>query len=206
MALEALNSPTAPPPSFKFDAATYFEPWTKGKRTKRPRSLDRLHDDAHSEEEYLALCLVMLARGGAPPFTLSHRSPNHGFRCRRRRLISLSWCISVPFVTRRLDPTKLWEATRPATASSAPVMTTPHQHPPPPSPHPPSLLVAAVAVGGPTSVLSATNASPRGRPWGATSDAITKAARRAAKAQEQGAAWRPRRRAWAPLLPTGIST
>ncbi|KAL0392110.1 UNVERIFIED_CONTAM: Zinc finger protein ZAT6 [Sesamum radiatum] len=67
MALEALNSPTAPPPSFKFDAATYFEPWTKGKRTKRPRSLDRLHDDAHSEEEYLALCLVMLARGGAPP-------------------------------------------------------------------------------------------------------------------------------------------
>ncbi|KAK4387595.1 Zinc finger protein ZAT10 [Sesamum angolense] len=67
MALEALNSSTAPPSSFKFDATTYFEPWTKGKRTKRPRSLDRLHDDPPSEEEYLALCLVMLARGGAPP-------------------------------------------------------------------------------------------------------------------------------------------
>ncbi|KAL2242128.1 zinc finger protein ZAT10-like [Sesamum indicum] len=75
MALEALNSPTAPPPSFKFDAATYFEPWTKGKRTKRPRSLGRLHDDAPSEEEYLALCLVMLARGGAPPLHPKQSQP-----------------------------------------------------------------------------------------------------------------------------------
>ncbi|KAL1546896.1 zinc finger protein ZAT10-like [Salvia divinorum] len=65
MALEALNSPTTPaPPSFKFDnnAAT-LEPWSKGKRSKRSRSSDR-HDHP-TEEEYLALCLIMLARGGA---------------------------------------------------------------------------------------------------------------------------------------------
>ncbi|KAK4434366.1 Zinc finger protein ZAT6 [Sesamum alatum] len=74
MALEALNSSTAPPPSFKFDAAAYLEPWTKGKRTKRPRTHD---DNAPSEEEYLALCLVMLARGGVPPHQSkqSHRIP-----------------------------------------------------------------------------------------------------------------------------------
>lgn len=66
MALEALNSPTAAaPPSFKFDTAAalnYLEPWSKGKRSKRSRSSDR-HDQP-SEEEYLALCLIMLARGG----------------------------------------------------------------------------------------------------------------------------------------------
>ncbi|XP_051151052.1 zinc finger protein ZAT10-like [Andrographis paniculata] len=64
MALEALNSPTA---SFKFDsgAAAAGVPWTKGKRTKRTRSVDGPHEP--TEEEYLALCLIMLARGGAPP-------------------------------------------------------------------------------------------------------------------------------------------
>ncbi|KAG6402549.1 hypothetical protein SASPL_134745 [Salvia splendens] len=64
MALQALNSPTTPaPPSFKLDnAATinYLEPWSKGKRSKRPRTSDH-----PTEEEYLALCLIMLARGGA---------------------------------------------------------------------------------------------------------------------------------------------
>ncbi|XP_023521342.1 zinc finger protein ZAT10-like [Cucurbita pepo subsp. pepo] len=59
MALEALNSPTmaAPPP---FDKP--LKPWVKRKRSRRP-SLD----GAPSEEEYLALCLIMLARGGASP-------------------------------------------------------------------------------------------------------------------------------------------
>ncbi|CAN0905624.1 Zinc finger protein ZAT10 [Linum grandiflorum] len=54
MALQALNSPTAAP----------AEPWAKRKRSKRSR-LDHHHDDHHSptEDEYLALCLVMLARG-----------------------------------------------------------------------------------------------------------------------------------------------
>jgi hypothetical protein len=66
MALEALNSPTTPTPSFKFENPSLgsLEPWTKGKRTKRPRSIDR-HEP--SEEEYLALCLIMLARGGSAP-------------------------------------------------------------------------------------------------------------------------------------------
>ncbi|KAL8492105.1 hypothetical protein ACS0TY_023650 [Phlomoides rotata] len=72
MALEALNSPTAAPPSFDFDAATLrsLETWTKGKRTKRPRSLEP------TEEEYLALCLIMLARGG-PASTSAAAPPHH---------------------------------------------------------------------------------------------------------------------------------
>jgi hypothetical protein len=65
MALEALNSPTTAAPSFQFEnAATLcsLEPWTKGKRSKRPRSVDG-HEP--TEEEYLALCLIMLAQGGS---------------------------------------------------------------------------------------------------------------------------------------------
>ncbi|CAJ1972810.1 unnamed protein product [Sphenostylis stenocarpa] len=54
MALEALNSPTTTAPSFPFDDPTI--PWAKRKRSKRSR-------DNPSEEEYLALCLIMLARG-----------------------------------------------------------------------------------------------------------------------------------------------
>ncbi|KAL3812324.1 hypothetical protein ACJIZ3_013592 [Penstemon smallii] len=55
MALEALNSPTSThTPSFQWDESS----WTKGKRSKRQR------DHEPTEEEYLALCLVMLARGG----------------------------------------------------------------------------------------------------------------------------------------------
>ena len=59
MALEALNSPTTATPSFQFeDSAAHQnlgEPWIKRKRSKRPRQ--------PTEEEYLALCLIMLARG-----------------------------------------------------------------------------------------------------------------------------------------------
>ncbi|XP_057501822.1 zinc finger protein ZAT10-like [Actinidia eriantha] len=57
MALEALNSPSTATPSLHFDDVDHrsLEPWTKRKRSKRPRT----------EEEYLALCLIMLARGGA---------------------------------------------------------------------------------------------------------------------------------------------
>ncbi|MCE5167056.1 hypothetical protein HAX54_035330 [Datura stramonium] len=63
MALEALNSPTGTPnpPSFQFESngqqLRYLENWTKGKRSKRSRSMDR----QTTEEEYLALCLIMLA-------------------------------------------------------------------------------------------------------------------------------------------------
>lgn len=65
MALRALNSPTmAAPPPFHFDDVSFLQPlkpWAKRKRSRRP-SLD----DSPSEEEYLALCLIMLARGGDP--------------------------------------------------------------------------------------------------------------------------------------------
>ncbi|CAI9115946.1 OLC1v1016964C1 [Oldenlandia corymbosa var. corymbosa] len=64
MALEALNSPTTPGPAFPFENPTLrhlAEPWAKGKRSKRQRSVDLAQP---TEEEYLALCLVMLARSG----------------------------------------------------------------------------------------------------------------------------------------------
>ncbi|GJY92294.1 Cys2/His2-type zinc finger protein [Tanacetum coccineum] len=60
MSLEAFNSPL-----FRQDSFTnlcYLESWTKGKRSKRPRT----HDQPPTEEEYLALCLMLLARGGPP--------------------------------------------------------------------------------------------------------------------------------------------
>ncbi|KAI3767499.1 hypothetical protein L2E82_17657 [Cichorium intybus] len=62
MALEALNSPTTTPDSLfrqdSFNHLRYLESWTKGKRSKRPRI-----DQPPTEEEYLALCLMLLARG-----------------------------------------------------------------------------------------------------------------------------------------------
>lgn len=55
-----MNSPTTAPTSlFRQDSGKYLESWTKGKRTKRPRV-----DQPPSEEEYLAFCLMLLARGG----------------------------------------------------------------------------------------------------------------------------------------------
>lgn len=72
MALEALNSPTAAAvgsfpanKSFRFEEdddvdAVYLDSgWAKRKRSKRPRS----PESPMTEEEYLALCLIMLARG-----------------------------------------------------------------------------------------------------------------------------------------------
>ncbi|XP_047960380.1 zinc finger protein ZAT10-like [Salvia hispanica] len=87
MALQALNSPTTPtPPSFKLDntaTINYLEPWSKGKRSKRPRTSDH-----PTEEEYLALCLIMLARGGAasstaapPPKSLPPPPPPAVYKC-----------------------------------------------------------------------------------------------------------------------------
>ncbi|KAL9367494.1 hypothetical protein Peur_038693 [Populus x canadensis] len=58
MALEALNSPTTAAPF------NYEETWIKRKRSKRPRS-----ESPSTEEEYLALCLIMLARGGSTAAT-----------------------------------------------------------------------------------------------------------------------------------------
>ncbi|KAJ6777286.1 ZINC FINGER PROTEIN ZAT10 [Salix koriyanagi] len=67
MALEALNSPTTATP------LNYEETWIKRKRSKRSRS-----ESPSTEEEYLALCLIMLARGGSTISTAkktAHASP-----------------------------------------------------------------------------------------------------------------------------------
>ncbi|KAL4379914.1 hypothetical protein GQ457_02G008320 [Hibiscus cannabinus] len=61
MALETLNSPTSAPPLLHHDDIVDLhcvEPWTKRKRTKRPRI-----ENPPTEDEYLALCLLMLAQG-----------------------------------------------------------------------------------------------------------------------------------------------
>ncbi|CAH8342651.1 unnamed protein product [Eruca vesicaria subsp. sativa] len=65
MALEALNSPRiASPAPTLFEDSTRFhgvEQWSKGKRSKRSRSD---HHHRLTEEEYLAFCLMLLARDG----------------------------------------------------------------------------------------------------------------------------------------------
>jgi hypothetical protein len=67
MALEALNSPTTPTPVFQYENAATLryldQSWSKGKRSKRARSVDPPQVQP-TEEEYLALCLIMLARSG----------------------------------------------------------------------------------------------------------------------------------------------
>ncbi|PNX72446.1 zinc finger protein ZAT10-like [Trifolium pratense] len=64
MAMEALNSPTTATPFTPFEEPnhSYIDaaPWTKGKRSKR----SRMDQSSCTEEEYLALCLIMLARSG----------------------------------------------------------------------------------------------------------------------------------------------
>ncbi|KAH1121679.1 hypothetical protein J1N35_004839 [Gossypium stocksii] len=75
MALEALNSPTNAAAPFHFQDINLhcLDSFTKRKRSKRPRFDD---DHVPTEEEYLALCLIMLARGGAPrttSTTLTHQ-------------------------------------------------------------------------------------------------------------------------------------
>ncbi|XP_020233788.1 zinc finger protein ZAT10 [Cajanus cajan] len=72
MALEALNSPTTTAPSFPFDDPSV--PWAKRKRSKRSR-------DHPSEEEYLALCLIMLARGTTNRHLTTHHSSNLSYKC-----------------------------------------------------------------------------------------------------------------------------
>ncbi|TYH90483.1 hypothetical protein ES332_A13G051400v1 [Gossypium tomentosum] len=68
MALEALTSP-ATPFTNKYDDVdnNYVETWKKGKRSKRQRgdSPAAVELQPTTEEEYLALCLIMLARGSS---------------------------------------------------------------------------------------------------------------------------------------------
>ncbi|GMH03178.1 hypothetical protein Nepgr_005017 [Nepenthes gracilis] len=63
MALEALNSPTTPHLPFEFEESSShsLDHWVKKKRTRRPRH--EITVEPPTEEEYLALCLMMLARG-----------------------------------------------------------------------------------------------------------------------------------------------
>ncbi|KAF2552300.1 hypothetical protein F2Q68_00035087 [Brassica cretica] len=66
MALEALSSPrlASPVPPLLEDSSRFHgvEQWTKGKRSKRSR-YDFNHHNL-TEEEYLAFCLMLLARDG----------------------------------------------------------------------------------------------------------------------------------------------
>ncbi|XWS54690.1 hypothetical protein CRYUN_Cryun10bG0111300 [Craigia yunnanensis] len=76
MALEALNSPTTATPFSNKDEDidnNYVETWKKGKRSKRPRS-----ESPATEEEYLALCLIMLARGSTNDSTNSAAANGNG--------------------------------------------------------------------------------------------------------------------------------
>ncbi|KAK4747830.1 hypothetical protein SAY87_014416 [Trapa incisa] len=92
MALETLMSPSAAVPAFHVEDRPRDEPWAKGKRTKRGRlesggvtDTPVAADPSPSEEEYLALCLIMLARGGrgAPPDRAAPEppSPKLSFKC-----------------------------------------------------------------------------------------------------------------------------
>lgn len=68
MELEALNSPNTPSAPFQLDKAglSSFRRWLKGKRSRRPHSVEQ---NEPTEEEHLAICLMMLARGGRPATT-----------------------------------------------------------------------------------------------------------------------------------------
>ncbi|KAJ0236530.1 Zinc finger protein AZF1 [Hirschfeldia incana] len=93
MALETLNSPTSATPTARpfLRYREEMEPenleqWAKRKRTKRQRfDQNRLSQKtAPSEEEYLALCLLMLARGSTvqSPLPPSLPSSDHrGYKC-----------------------------------------------------------------------------------------------------------------------------
>ncbi|CAA6667405.1 unnamed protein product [Spirodela intermedia] len=118
------------------------ETWSKGKRSKRHRFYDR----QPTEEEYLALCLVMLARGGpaeraAPTLTLPATSPEKlPHKCN---------------VCGKAFPSyQALGATRPATGSSSPAPTTASRRrvpPPPPRRAPPPRWRLRRAAGGCTS-------------------------------------------------------
>ncbi|KAL8096230.1 zinc finger protein ZAT10-like [Apium graveolens] len=71
MAVEAMSIPNSP----KFDQVCNLESWTKGKRSKRSRTNQQCSQDDQNDQndqnssytqddEYLALCLVMLAHNG----------------------------------------------------------------------------------------------------------------------------------------------
>ncbi|CAH8298805.1 unnamed protein product [Eruca vesicaria subsp. sativa] len=89
MALEALSSPrlaSPVPPLFEDSSRSHgVEHWTKGKRSKRSRS--DFHQQNLTEEEYLAFCLMLLARDGdrsllpLPPVKTVAEKPLANYKC-----------------------------------------------------------------------------------------------------------------------------
>ncbi|KAE8671464.1 Detected protein of unknown function [Hibiscus syriacus] len=84
MVLETLNSPTSAPPLLHRDDMVdshCVEPWTTRKRTKRPRI-----ENPPTEEEYLALCLLMLAQGTTATtrnnFSAAAKSSLYHYKCK----------------------------------------------------------------------------------------------------------------------------
>ncbi|MBA0771613.1 hypothetical protein Gotri_007106 [Gossypium trilobum] len=90
MALEALNSPTNMPTPFtnKYDD---IDTWKKGKRSKRLRTDSPTTPT--TEEEYLALCLIMLARGS--PQGAAHHHPHSSSSSAHPLHLNLSYKCSV---------------------------------------------------------------------------------------------------------------
>ncbi|TYJ03337.1 hypothetical protein E1A91_A12G020800v1 [Gossypium mustelinum] len=89
MALEALNSPTMPTPfTNKYDD---IDNWKKGKRSKRLRTDSPTTPT--TEEEYLALCLIMLARGS--PQGAAHHHPHSSSSSAHPVHLNLSYKCSV---------------------------------------------------------------------------------------------------------------
>ncbi|KAJ0247470.1 Zinc finger protein ZAT10 [Hirschfeldia incana] len=95
MALKALSSPrlASPVPPLFEDSSRFhgIEHWTKGKRSKRSRS-DFHHQQNLTEEEYLAFCLLLLARDGnnrsinrqplpLPPVVAEKSSSSSSYKC-----------------------------------------------------------------------------------------------------------------------------
>lgn len=88
MALEALNSPTTATPGFQFEDTTLhcIEPWAKRKRSKRSRM-----ENPTTEEEYLAICLIMLARdsvGTATAAKITTTSTTSSSSSQRKRSVT----------------------------------------------------------------------------------------------------------------------
>ncbi|CAH8390511.1 unnamed protein product [Eruca vesicaria subsp. sativa] len=94
MALETLNSPTSATAASARPLLRYreemepenLEQWAKRKRTKRQRFDQNRHNQETSppsEEEYLALCLLMLARGSTvkSPLPPSPSQDHRGYKC-----------------------------------------------------------------------------------------------------------------------------
>lgn len=184
MALEALNSPTTATPTFHFEEASShncIEPWTKRKRSRRPHN-------PPTEEEYLALCLIMLARG------TTSNDVNKSASTASERQKSPSPAPLPPLPATTLEQKLIFKCSVCNKAFSSyqalgghKAVTVKDLTPPPPavktSQPPPSLLPSPpphrILPVGLTSAPSVTRPSPPGRLWADTNAVTTKAAKKA---------------------------